>query len=266
MTPYVGRCAAGARPRGAAICDTPPQQRTAPPYPAPAPLPPLQVSSEAASLAAQEVLSAAKGVMASQPEGLLQRLVAHVQKLLDARELEVGEAAARGAEAAACGWEGWGSLLHAQKLLDAPWLEVGGSCCMGRLPKRKAGPEGAARSHHPPPCPQTGRPALPHPQGVVPALNRLYVSHSELSNLFRSLASLLALPQDAGPGAAVAAIRQLLAAAGRWAMRGGEWGEEESRGAALHGKRWRALLTCVVVARAQAGRRLTRAPAAALER
>lgn len=52
-------------------------------------------------------------------------------------------------------------------------------------------------------------------QGVVPALNRLYVSHAELSNLFAALASLLDLPRGAGAAAAVGAIRRLVAAAGR---------------------------------------------------
>ncbi|KIY94293.1 hypothetical protein MNEG_13670 [Monoraphidium neglectum] len=98
------------------------------------------VSAEASAMAAHEVLAAAEGLMADRPEGLLQKL-----------------------------------LGHAQKLLDCPDLE-----------------------------------------GVIPALNRLYVSHSELSNLFRSLSSLLALPADAGPAAAVGAIRQLVAAAGRY--------------------------------------------------
>ncbi len=58
-----------------------------------------QVSSETSALAAQEVLEAARGLMAHQPEGLLQRLVAHCQKLLDSPDLEVGHARVEGVRA-----------------------------------------------------------------------------------------------------------------------------------------------------------------------
>jgi len=40
-------------------------------------------------MATQDLLSAARGLMEDRPEGLLQRLVAHSQKLLDTPDLEV---------------------------------------------------------------------------------------------------------------------------------------------------------------------------------
>lgn len=48
-----------------------------------------QVSAEASALSARDVLEAAEGLMASDPEGLLQRVVGHVQKILDVPDLGV---------------------------------------------------------------------------------------------------------------------------------------------------------------------------------
>jgi hypothetical protein len=42
------------------------------------------------------------------------------------------------------------------------------------------------------------------------SLSQVYVHYSELANFFRALSSLLCLPEDAGPAAAMAAISNLL--------------------------------------------------------
>jgi hypothetical protein len=64
----------------------------------------VQVESEA--IAAEELLTAAKRVMASQPEGLLQSLLRHVQQLFDVPQMEQLPAAMNkvsvAAHAAAC--------------------------------------------------------------------------------------------------------------------------------------------------------------------
>jgi hypothetical protein len=46
---------------------------------------------------------------------------------------------------------------------------------------------------------------------------QVYVHYSELANFFRALSSLLCLPGDAGPGAAMAAISNLLQQSNRCA-------------------------------------------------
>jgi hypothetical protein len=46
----------------------------------------FQVESEA--IAAEDLLSAAKGVMASQPDGLLQSLLRHIMQLFEVPRLE----------------------------------------------------------------------------------------------------------------------------------------------------------------------------------
>jgi hypothetical protein len=97
--------------------------------------------------------------------------------------------------------------------------------CITRPPPAPRRPPLRLCRQTPPPFVPTPHPHPPGPlKGVIPSLNRLYVSHTELANFFRALASLLDLPADAGPGAAVAAIRQLIAAAGRCA--GGAPGPE----------------------------------------
>nr|BAI63221.1 basal body protein [Chlamydomonas reinhardtii] len=56
----------------------------------------------------------------------------------------------------------------------------------------------------------------PSLEGVVPCVNRLYVSLNELRNFARSLAATLGLPADAGASACMGRVRELLdAAAGR---------------------------------------------------
>jgi hypothetical protein len=47
-------------------------------------------------------------------------------------------------------------------------------------------------------------------QGVIPAMNKLYVAHNELANGLRAIVSLLGLPERAGVGACLGRLRQLL--------------------------------------------------------
>jgi hypothetical protein len=49
-------------------------------------------------------------------------------------------------------------------------------------------------------------------QGVIPAMNQLYVKHSELANGTRAVVSLLGLPERSGVGACLGRLRQLLGA------------------------------------------------------
>jgi hypothetical protein len=49
-------------------------------------------------------------------------------------------------------------------------------------------------------------------QGVIPAMNRLYLGHSELSNGVRAVVSLLGLPERSGVNACLGRLRQLLGA------------------------------------------------------
>ncbi|WIA19876.1 hypothetical protein OEZ85_005776 [Tetradesmus obliquus] len=51
---------------------------------------------------------------------------------------------------------------------------------------------------------------VPQLEQLPAAMNKVYVHYNELTNFFRALASLLCLPGDAGPGAAMAAISNLL--------------------------------------------------------
>lgn len=60
----------------------------------------------------------------------------------------------------------------------------------------------------------------PSLEGLLPTINKVYVRYNELGSFFRALASLLALPHDAGPGAAVAKISKIIKQAGRWAVDG----------------------------------------------
>jgi hypothetical protein len=143
------------------------------------------------------VFDAARGLAASQPEALLQRLLAHAQKLLDAPDLEVQSAEGRAGPAEA---RHGMSFQRGRTLASRPPPLIALPCALA----------GTLNPLRPPLST-----LVPRPQGVIPSLNRLYVSHTELANFFRALGSLLDLPHDAGPGAAVAAIRQLVAAAGR---------------------------------------------------
>jgi hypothetical protein len=52
------------------------------------PRPPLLLQVESEAVAAADVLGAAKGLLVSQPEGLLQRLVLQVMQLLSVERLE----------------------------------------------------------------------------------------------------------------------------------------------------------------------------------
>lgn len=58
-------------------------------------------------------------------------------------------------------------------------------------------------------------PATSHNPSVC-GLLQVYVHYSELLNFFKALSSLLALPADAGPAAAMAAVSNIIQQAARW--------------------------------------------------
>ncbi|KAG2450781.1 hypothetical protein HYH02_004618 [Chlamydomonas schloesseri] len=72
----------------------------------------------------------------------------------------------------------------------------------------------------------------PSLDGVVPCVNRLYVSLNELRNFARSLAAALGLPADAGASACMARVRELLDVA---AGRGDSGPSQQQRGSVADG-------------------------------